>query len=68
MLEVKQLSKSYNGRIALDGVTLGISILLNGHGVSGVVAPLMVLLAFSAVFSFVAAAKFRFEETKIYLG
>lgn len=44
------------------------AILLSGAGVPGVVVPVFVLIAFAGAFSVIAAAKFRFEETKIYFG
>jgi ABC-2 type transport system permease protein len=43
-------------------------VILEGKGVSAVMVPLLVMLAFGAIYTAVAAAKFRFEDTKVYFG
>ena len=45
-----------------------LDVILRGEGVSAVVAPTLILLGFSAVFTSIAAVKFRFEESKIYVA
>jgi ABC-2 type transport system permease protein len=41
------------------------SVILEGEGLSDVALPIVVLLGFTVVFGFVAALRFRVEETKI---
>lgn len=41
------------------------SVILFNHGVSSVILPVIVLLVFGSVFTLVAAARFRFEQTKV---
>ena len=48
---------------AMDGF---LGVILEGEGVADVVVPTLVLLIFAAVFTAIAAVRFRFEETKIY--
>jgi ABC-2 type transport system permease protein len=43
-------------------------VILEGEGVADVVVPVLVMAAFTAVFTMLAAARFRFEETKVYFG
>lgn len=43
-------------------------VILRGQGVSAVVGPVAVMLGFAAVYTAVAAARFRFEDTKVYFG
>jgi ABC-2 type transport system permease protein len=43
-------------------------VILEGEGVSDVMVPVLVMLAFGAIYTAVAAAKFRFEDTKVYFG
>lgn len=45
-----------------------LDVILRGAGVAGVVAPTLILLLFSAGFTAIAAVKFRFEESKIYVA
>ncbi|MGH9244232.1 MAG: ABC transporter permease [Acidimicrobiales bacterium] len=44
------------------------SIILEGGGVSDVVGPVLVLIGFGVLFTILAAAKFRLEDTKAYYG
>ena len=44
------------------------SVILEGGGVSDIMQPLLVMVAFGVVFALVAAAKFRLEDTKAYYG
>jgi hypothetical protein len=37
---------------------------LDGDGIGDVVAPVVALLAFAAVFALIAAVRFRFDEVK----
>ena len=48
---------------AMDGF---LGVVLEGEGVADVLGPTLMLLVFAAVFSAIAAVKFRFEETRIY--
>ena len=48
---------------AMDGF---LGVILEGEGVADVILPTLVLLVFAAVFTAIAAVRFRFEETKIY--
>lgn len=50
---------------AMDGF---LGVILEGDGVAQIVAPTLMLLVFAAVFTGLAAVKFRFEETRIYYG
>jgi ABC-2 type transport system permease protein len=43
-------------------------VILEGAGVTAVLVPVLVMLAFGAVYTGVAAARFRFEDTKTYFG
>jgi ABC-2 type transport system permease protein len=43
-------------------------VILEGKGVSAVMVPLLVMLGFGVVYTAVAAARFRFEDTKVYFG
>ncbi len=45
-----------------------LDVILRGEGVAVVTVPTLILLGFTAVFTLVAAAKFRSAETKIYVG
>jgi ABC-2 type transport system permease protein len=40
------------------------AVILDGDGAGGVIVPILVLLAFGAVFAVVAAVRFRFDERK----
>lgn len=44
------------------------SLILEGGGLDEVALPILVLAGFGVLFTVVAAAKFRFEETKAYYG
>ena len=48
---------------AMDGF---LGVILEGEGVADVIVPTLVLLVFAAVFTAIAAVRFRFEETKVY--
>ena len=48
---------------AMDGF---LGVILEGEGVADVILPTLVLLLFAAVFTAIAAVRFRFEETKVY--
>lgn len=50
---------------AMDGF---LDVILDGAGASEVMASASALLLFSAVFTVIAAIKFRFEETKVYVA
>lgn len=50
---------------AMDGF---LDVILRGAGAQDVVVPTLMLLLFTAVFTVVAAVKFRFEETKVYVA
>lgn len=43
-------------------------VILEGEGVSAVMVPVLVMLAFGVIYTAVAAARFRFEDTKVYFG
>ena len=43
-------------------------MILEGGGLADVARPIMVLIGFGVLFTVLAAAKFRFEETKAYYG
>jgi ABC-2 type transport system permease protein len=43
-------------------------VILEGDGLSAVWAPLLVMLCFGVAFTAVAAARFRFEDQKVYFG
>jgi len=45
-----------------------LEVILDGTGAREVVAPAAMLLLFTAGFIVVAAFKFRFEETKVYVA
>lgn len=44
------------------------SVILEGEGLGGVVLPLAMMAAFGVLFTLLAAARFRMEETKAYYG
>jgi ABC-2 type transport system permease protein len=44
------------------------TVILEGGGMADVATPIMVLIGFGVLFTILAAAKFRFEETKAYYG
>jgi ABC-2 type transport system permease protein len=44
------------------------TVILEGGGLADVAMPIIILIGFGAVFTAVAAAKFRFEESKAYYG
>ncbi|MGH2677695.1 MAG: ABC transporter permease [Actinomycetota bacterium] len=44
------------------------SVVLEGGGVSDIVVPVLMLIGFGVLFTVLAAAKFRFEDTKAYYG
>jgi len=44
------------------------SIVLEGGGIGDIVVPVLVLIGFGILFTVLAAAKFRFEDTKAYYG
>ena len=44
------------------------SVILEGKRVPGVLLPVLVMAAFGLLYTAVAAAKFRFEDTKVYFG
>ena len=44
------------------------AVILKGEGVPGVLVPVLVMAAFGLLYTAVAAAKFRFEDTKVYYG
>jgi ABC-2 type transport system permease protein len=44
------------------------SVVLEGGGVSDIVVPVLMLIGFGLLFTVLAAAKFRFEDTKAYYG
>ncbi len=50
---------------AMDGF---LDVILAGAGISDVVVATMVLLVFTGVFTAVAAARFRLEESKVYVA
>jgi ABC-2 type transport system permease protein len=43
-------------------------VILEGGGVTTVAGPMVYLLLFAALFTLVAAWRFRFEDTKVYFG
>jgi len=43
-------------------------VILEGKGVTAVAFPLLVMVGFGALYTAVAAARFRFEDTKVYFG
>lgn len=45
-----------------------LDVILHGAGTAEVMTPAFVLLVFTAVFTVVAAIKFRFEESKVYIA
>lgn len=45
-----------------------LDVILEGGGVSDVLAPAAALLGFTAVFTALAATRFRFEESKVYVS
>lgn len=45
-----------------------LDVILDGASFSDVVVPTLILMVFTAVFTVVAAWKFRFEETKVYVA
>lgn len=44
------------------------SVILEGGGLADVVTPVLTLVGFGVLFTVLAAARFRFEETKAYYG
>jgi len=50
---------------AMEGFT---SVILEGGGLGEVVVPSLILAGFGALFTALAAWKFRFEDTKVYFG
>ncbi len=45
-----------------------LDVILRGEGVAAVIVPTLVLLGFTAVFTAIAAFKFRIAESKIYVA
>lgn len=45
-----------------------LDVIIEGAGVADVVRPSLILLLFTSVFTAVAAMRFRFEETKVYIA
>jgi len=43
-------------------------VILEGRGVPGVIVPVLVMAGFGLLYTVVAAARFRFEDTKVYFG
>ena len=43
-------------------------VILLGKGVPGIVVPVLVMAGFGVLYTAIAAAKFRFEDTKVYFG
>lgn len=43
-------------------------VILGGAGVRQVIGPVLVMAGFGVAFTLVAAARFRFEDTKVYFG
>ena len=43
-------------------------VILEGAGLRDVVVPTLVIGGFAVLFTLLAAAKFRFEDTKVYFG
>jgi ABC-2 type transport system permease protein len=43
-------------------------VILGGRGVPSVVVPVLVMAGFAVLYTVIAAAKFRFEDTKVYFG
>jgi hypothetical protein len=43
-------------------------IILESGGITSAFVPVAVLLAFTALFTAVAASRFRFEDAKVYFG
>lgn len=43
-------------------------VILDGAGISDVVAPMLILAFFAVGFASIAGLKFRLEESKVYLG
>jgi ABC-2 type transport system permease protein len=43
-------------------------VILEGQGVAQVVVPVLVMAGFGLLYTVVAAARFRFEDTKVYFG
>ncbi|MGH8894291.1 MAG: ABC transporter permease [Actinomycetes bacterium] len=43
-------------------------VILEGKGMSHVVVPVLVMVGFGLLYAVVAAARFRFEDTKVYFG
>ena len=50
---------------AMDGF---LEVILEGAGVADVVFPTLILLAFTGAFTALTAARFRFEESKVYVA
>jgi hypothetical protein len=44
------------------------SLILEGGTLADVAGPILVLAGFGVIFTLLAAARFRFEETKAYYG
>jgi ABC-2 type transport system permease protein len=43
-------------------------VILEGQGVPSVIVPVLVMAGFGLLYTVVAAARFRFEDTKVYFG
>ncbi len=43
-------------------------VILEGKGVPGVIVPVLVMAGFGLLYTVIAAARFRFEDTKVYFG
>ena len=50
---------------AMEGFS---DVILRGATVSDVIVPVLVMVGFAVLFTVVAAAKFRFEDAKVYFG
>ncbi len=59
MLEIRGLRKSFGSLVAVNGLD---AMTWRGVGLSGAVAPTLVLLGFAAVFGAIALSRFRWEE------
>jgi ABC-2 type transport system permease protein len=43
-------------------------VILLGRGLTAVIVPILVMVGFGLLYTVIAAAKFRFEDTKVYFG